>query len=77
MNQNTALGGFQIAVNNIRVCLLCFALGAVFGIGGFAVLAFNGAMVGSILAFCELHRFDRKRYSRLGGSWQVSKPARS
>ena len=36
--------------HNIRVTVLCFALGFTFGVGTVALLLFNGAMLGSIAA---------------------------
>jgi uncharacterized membrane protein SpoIIM required for sporulation len=60
LNGNTVMGGVEIALNNIQVCLFLFALGAIFGVGGIAILAYNGAMVGAVLAFCRLHRFEEQ-----------------
>ncbi len=51
--------GFQIALNNIMVSLTAFSLGAVAGIGGIYILAFNGLMLGSIVAFCQIYGFEK------------------
>ncbi len=40
--------------HNIRVSILCFALGFTFGIGTLALLFFNGAMVGSLAAMYQM-----------------------
>jgi uncharacterized membrane protein SpoIIM required for sporulation len=39
-----------IMANNIKVAFMAFALGALYGVGTFAVLMFNGLMLGSIAA---------------------------
>ena len=50
LNQANQVGSSQIFTNNIRVTFYAFALGAFLGLGTLYVLAFNGAMVGAILA---------------------------
>lgn len=50
LNQASQVGSSQIFTNNIRVTFYAFALGALLGLGTLYVLAFNGAMVGAILA---------------------------
>ena len=50
LNKANQVGSSQIFTNNIRVTFYAFALGALFGLGTLYVLAFNGAMVGAILA---------------------------
>jgi uncharacterized membrane protein SpoIIM required for sporulation len=50
LNEANQIGSSQIFTNNIKVTFYAFALGAMFGIGTLYVLAFNGAMFGSILA---------------------------
>jgi uncharacterized membrane protein SpoIIM required for sporulation len=50
LNQANQIGSTQIFTNNIRVTLYAFALGAMLGLGTLYVLAFNGAMFGSIIA---------------------------
>ena len=50
LNDANQIGSSQIFTNNIRVTFYAFALGALFGVGTLYVLAFNGAMVGAILA---------------------------
>jgi len=51
--------GFGIAWNNIQVAFTAFTLGALAGVGGIFVLAFNGLMLGSILALCHIYKFDQ------------------
>ena len=50
LNRANQVGSSQIFTNNIRVTFYAFALGALLGVGTLYVLAFNGAMVGAILA---------------------------
>jgi uncharacterized membrane protein SpoIIM required for sporulation len=50
LNKANQIGSSQIFTNNIRVTFYAFALGALLGLGTLYVLAFNGAMVGAILA---------------------------
>jgi uncharacterized membrane protein SpoIIM required for sporulation len=50
LNDANQLGASQIGTNNIGVTFLAFALGASAGVGTLFVLAFNGAMIGSVLA---------------------------
>ena len=50
LNDANQIGSTRIFTNNIRVTFAAFALGIVFGVGTFYVLAFNGAMFGAIIA---------------------------
>jgi uncharacterized membrane protein SpoIIM required for sporulation len=50
LNDANQIGSTRIFTNNIRVTFAAFALGVVFGVGTFFVLAFNGAMFGALLA---------------------------
>ncbi len=50
LNKANQVGSSQIFTNNIRVTFYAFALGVLLGVGTLYVLAFNGAMVGAILA---------------------------
>lgn len=50
LNKANQIGSSQIFTNNIRVTFYAFALGALFGLGTLYVVAFNGAMFGSIIA---------------------------
>lgn len=50
LNDANQIGSTQIFTNNIRVTFYAFALGAMFGVGTLYILAFNGAMFGSIIA---------------------------
>jgi uncharacterized membrane protein SpoIIM required for sporulation len=42
-----------IAANNIRVCILSFALGVTAGIGTLVILFFNGMSVGTVFGVCQ------------------------
>jgi len=50
LNEANQIGSSQIFTNNIRVTFYAFAYGAMLGVGTLCILAFNGAMVGAILA---------------------------
>jgi uncharacterized membrane protein SpoIIM required for sporulation len=50
LNDANQIGSTQIFTNNIRVTFYAFAMGAMFGVGTLYILAFNGAMFGSIIA---------------------------
>lgn len=50
LNEANQMGASFIMVNNIQVMFKAFAAGAFFGIGTLYVLAFNGALIGSVLA---------------------------
>ena len=50
LNDANQVGASEIGTNNIGVTFLAFALGASCGIGTFLVIAFNGAMIGAVLA---------------------------
>src|SRR5262245_17277255 len=50
LNEANQIGSSQIFTNNIRVTFYAFAYGAMLGVGTLYVLAFNGAMIGAILA---------------------------
>jgi uncharacterized membrane protein SpoIIM required for sporulation len=55
--ENPIVGGLQIALNNIMVCIRCFLGGVLLGLGGFVVLVFNGLMLGGVLGYCALNGF--------------------
>ena len=44
-----------IMTNNISVTFLAFALGITFGIGTIYIMAFNGMLLGTLAALCQLH----------------------
>lgn len=50
LNKGNEIGSSQIMTNNIWVMFLAFALGAFFGLGTLYVMAFNGALIASVLA---------------------------
>jgi uncharacterized membrane protein SpoIIM required for sporulation len=52
LNEANQLGASQILSNNILVTARAFALGALFGVGAFYDLAFEGARLGSVFAAC-------------------------
>ncbi|RAL22517.1 stage II sporulation protein M [Thermoflavimicrobium daqui] len=47
---NPAIASSEIMVNNIKVAILCFALGALLGIGTIWVLFYNGLLLGALAA---------------------------
>ncbi|MBA2733556.1 MAG: stage II sporulation protein M [Acidobacteria bacterium] len=50
LNQYSQVGSSFIMVNNIYVMFQAFALGALLGLGTLYAMAFNGAMIGAVLA---------------------------
>lgn len=50
LNSANQFGASVIMVNNIQVMFKAFAGGALFGVGTLYALAFNGALIGSVLA---------------------------
>jgi len=50
LNEFNQIGSSFIMVNNIWVMFQAFALGALLGIGTLYAMAFNGAMIGAVLA---------------------------
>ena len=50
--------GMLIAINNIKVSINIFLLGAVLGIGGMLLLGYNGLNIGAVLGFCASNHFD-------------------
>jgi uncharacterized membrane protein SpoIIM required for sporulation len=50
LNEANQVGASQIMTNNIRVTISTFAFGALFGVGTLYLLAYNGALIGSVLA---------------------------
>lgn len=50
LNEANQVGSSKIGTNNIQVTFYAFALGAFFGIGALYIMAFNGAMLGSVFA---------------------------
>ncbi len=51
-------GAFGIAKNNIEICLSMFALGSIGGLGGLALLLYNGVVIGALMGYCAAHGFD-------------------
>ena len=58
IQKNPLYYGFSIALNNIRVSIMAFSLGAIAGLGGIYILLFNGLMLGSIVALCQIYGFE-------------------
>ena len=50
LSEYSQIGASGIMVNNIWVMFQAFAMGAFFGIGTLYAMAFNGAMIGAVLA---------------------------
>jgi len=50
INQQNQVESAGILTNNIKVTFYAFALGAIFGLGTLYVLAFNGALIGAVMA---------------------------
>ena len=50
LNKANQVGGAAIMTNNIQVMFYAFAFGALAGLGTFYIMAFNGALIGSVLA---------------------------
>lgn len=53
LQHESPAGSSFIATNNIRVCILGFALGLTFGIGTIFILVMNGLMLGGTFAVCQ------------------------
>ncbi len=53
----------SIMANNIAVSLSAFALGALFGIGTFYIIALNGLMLGGIFAFTHQHGMAERLFA--------------
>lgn len=58
LEKNPLQGAFDIGMNNIKVSIAGFVLGAAFGLGGLYILIFNGVMFGAILGYCSAHDFE-------------------
>ena len=58
LKSDPLMGAAQIGLNNIRVAILGFTLGAAFGLGGMYILVFNGVSFGAILGYCVSHDFE-------------------
>ena len=50
LNEGNQVGSSLIMTNNIKVMFLAFAMGALLGLGTLYIMAFNGAMIASVLA---------------------------
>ncbi|HEV2911831.1 MAG TPA: stage II sporulation protein M [Pyrinomonadaceae bacterium] len=50
LNDANQVGSSRILTNNIGVTFYAFALGAMFGVGTLYLMAYNGAMLGSVFA---------------------------
>ena len=56
---NSTIEGALIAWNNIKVSIMAFTLGGLFGIGGLWILAYNGLLFGCILGYCYKNGFQK------------------
>ncbi len=52
LNRANQIGSSGILTNNIQVSINAFALGALFGVGAFYVLMFNGLSIGGVVGVC-------------------------
>jgi len=57
---NPALGALQIAYNNIMVTVRVFLFGLLAGVGGLALMLYNGVMIGSIMGYCAANGFEHR-----------------
>jgi uncharacterized membrane protein SpoIIM required for sporulation len=55
--ENPIAGGVLIALNNIKVCIICFLGGFALGLGGLLSLVFNGLFLGVVFGLCVNHEF--------------------
>ena len=53
----------QILANNVTVSLFAYAVGIIFGLGTFYIIALNGLMIGGIFAFTYQHHLAMKLLS--------------
>jgi uncharacterized membrane protein SpoIIM required for sporulation len=59
IQKNPIESGLGIALNNIKVSLAGFFLGALLGLGGIIILGYNGISFGVILGYCYAYDFHR------------------
>lgn len=52
LNDANQVGASEILTNNIRVSILAFAYGALFGVGTIYILVINGLHIGGVLGVC-------------------------
>lgn len=57
LQEDPLSGAAGIAVNNIKVSILAFLGGAVFGLGSMYLLIFNGLMIGAVYGYCIKNGF--------------------
>ena len=67
LNRASQVGSAGVMANNIYVTFLAFAYGALLGLGTLYVLAFNGAMVGAILALTYRAGFGHELLTFMSG----------
>ncbi len=67
LEKNPLMGGFEIAINNIKVAISCFFFGCLLGIGGIYILVFNGLLFGGLLGYCSSHQFEEPLLSFVMG----------
>jgi uncharacterized membrane protein SpoIIM required for sporulation len=66
LNEGNATGAATIQQNNIMVCILAFGGGIFFGLGTLYILAFNGLMIGTVVALCVRYGFSAILYFMAG-----------
>ncbi|HEU4710661.1 MAG TPA: stage II sporulation protein M [Pyrinomonadaceae bacterium] len=57
LNEENQVGASQIMTNNIQVTYYTFAFGATFGLGTLFLLAYNGALISSVVALTYRNGF--------------------
>jgi uncharacterized membrane protein SpoIIM required for sporulation len=67
LNRANQIGSSQIVTNNVRVTFYAFALGAMLGVGTIYLLAFNGALIGAILALTHRAGYARDLLTFMAG----------
>lgn len=65
----------EISTNNIRVCILCFALSITAGLGTIYVLFLNGLMLGTVLGACQQFNMLPKIVAFIVGHGSLELPA--
>src|SRR5918997_575111 len=67
LNRANQVGGAMIMANNIQVMFNAFALGAVFGLGTLYVMAYNGILIGAVLALTYRAGFGHELVAFMAG----------
>ena len=67
LNKANQVGGAMIMTNNIQVMFNAFALGALFGVGTLYVMAYNGILIGAVLALTYRAGFGHELVAFMAG----------